>query len=43
MEGAVDCVSREEEVQALNEIKSGKACGPSDVSQCGRRCKWKVQ
>ena len=32
VEGPVGCVSREEVLQALNEIKTGKAPGPSDVS-----------
>ena len=32
VEGPVVCVSREEELQALNEIKTGKAPGPSEVS-----------
>ena len=31
-EGSVECVSRDEMVQALNEMKTGKAPGPSDVS-----------
>ena len=32
VEGPVVCVSREEVLQALNEIKTGKAPGPSQVS-----------
>ena len=32
VEGQVVCVSREEVVQVLNEMKTGKAPGPSDVS-----------
>ena len=32
VEGPVVCVSREEVLQALNEIKTGKAPGPSEVS-----------
>ena len=31
-EGPVRCVSREEVLQALNEMKTGKAPGPSEVS-----------
>ena len=31
-EGSVVCVSREEVLQALNEMKTGKAPGPSEVS-----------
>ena len=31
-EGPVVCASREEVVQALDEIETGKATGPSDVS-----------
>ena len=30
--GPVDIVSREEVLQTLNEMKTGKAPGPSDVS-----------
>ena len=33
MEGAVVCVSREEVIQTLNEMKIGKVHGPSEVSQ----------
>ena len=33
VEGPVVCVSREEVLQALNEMKTGKAPGPSEVSQ----------
>ena len=33
VEGPVVCVSREEVVQALNEMKTGKTSGPSEVSQ----------
>ena len=33
VEGPVVCVSREEVLQALNEMKSGKSHGPSEVSQ----------
>ena len=32
IEGPVVCVSREKVLQALNEIKTGKAPGPSEVS-----------
>ena len=32
VEGPVVCVSREEVLQASNEMKTGKAHGPSDVS-----------
>ena len=32
VEGPVFCVSREEVLQALNEMKTGKAPGPSAVS-----------
>ena len=32
VEGPVDCVSKEEVVQVLMEMKTGKAPGPSDVS-----------
>ena len=32
VEGLVVCVSREEVLQVLNEMKTGKAPGPSDVS-----------
>ena len=32
VEGSVVCVSKEEVLQALNEMKKGKACGPSEVS-----------
>ena len=32
VEDPVVCVSREEVLQALNEMKTGKAPGPSDVS-----------
>ena len=32
VEGPVDYVSRDEVVQELNEVKSGKAPGPSDIS-----------
>ena len=32
VEGPVVCVSREEMLQALNEMKTGKALGPSEVS-----------
>ena len=32
VEGPVVCVSREEVLQALNEMKTGKAPGPSEVS-----------
>ena len=32
VEGPVVCVSREEVLQALNKMKTGKAPGPSDVS-----------
>ena len=32
VEGPVVCVSREEVLQALNEMKTGKAPGPSKVS-----------
>ena len=31
-EGPVVCVSREEVLQALNEMKTGKSPGPSEVS-----------
>ena len=31
VEGLVDCACRDEVLQALNEIKTGKALGPSDV------------
>ena len=31
-EGTVVCVGREEVLQALNEMKTGKAPGPSEVS-----------
>ena len=31
VEGPVICVSREEMLQALNEMKTGKAPGPSEV------------
>ena len=31
VEGPVVCVSREEVVQALDKIKTGKALGPSEV------------
>ena len=33
VEGPVVCVSREEVHQALNEMKTGKAPGPSEISQ----------
>ena len=32
IEGPVVCVSREEVLQALNEMKTGKAHGPSKIS-----------
>ena len=32
VEGSVVCVSREEVLQALNEMKTGKVPGPSEVS-----------
>ena len=32
VEGPVDCVSREEVLQALSEMKTGTAPGPSEVS-----------
>ena len=32
VEGPVVCVSREELLQALSEMKTGKAAGPSQVS-----------
>ena len=32
VEGLVVCVSREEVLQAINEMKTGKAPGPSEVS-----------
>ena len=32
VEGPIVCVSREEVVQTLNEMKTGKAPRPSDVS-----------
>ena len=32
VEGQVVCVNREEVLQALNEINTGKASGPSEVS-----------
>ena len=32
VKGPVVCVGREEVLQALNEMKSGKALGPSEVS-----------
>ena len=32
VEGPVDCVSREEVLQALNEMKTGRSPGPSQVS-----------
>ena len=32
VEGPVICVSREEELQALNEVKTGKTPGQSEVS-----------
>ena len=32
VEGPVVCVGREEVLQALNEMKTGKAPGPSEVS-----------
>ena len=32
VEGPVFCVSKEEVVYALNKIKPGMACGPSNVS-----------
>ena len=32
VEGPVVCVSREEALQASNEMKTGKAPGPSEVS-----------
>ena len=32
VEGPVVCVSREKVLQALNEVKTGKAPGPSEVS-----------
>ena len=32
VEGPVVCVSREEVLQALNEMKTGKAPGPSEVT-----------
>ena len=32
VEGPVVCVSREEVLQALNKMKTGKAPGPSEVS-----------
>ena len=33
VEGSVVCVSREEMHQALNEMKTGKNSGPSEISQ----------
>ena len=32
VEGLTVCISREEMLQALNEMKTGKAPGPSEVS-----------
>ena len=32
VEGPVGCVSREEVLQALNEMKTGKSPGPSEAS-----------
>ena len=32
VEGPVDCVNRDEVLQALNEMKDGKVPGPSDIS-----------
>ena len=32
VEGPVGCVGREEVLQALNEMKTGRALGPSEVS-----------
>ena len=32
VEGPLVCVSRKEMVQAINEMKTGKSPGPSDVS-----------
>ena len=32
VEGPVVCVSREEVLQALNEMKTGKVPGPSEIS-----------
>ena len=34
VEGPIACVSREEVLQALNEMKTGKAPGPSEVVGC---------